>query len=385
MGKRRKRTTRKWRKKGAETGEEAHTILREKNVTGALQSMANDELFVIDKAGGEAGTAEPIHENEKDDSSPRAKQKRKLPRPEKKKVSRSEEDLCDLWAEKKTANSKKTAVPKFVSTFSSTRMRKKKAKVEKLLPTLPSVPYPDAGLSYHPSKDAHEEIMARVMAKEIARADRLASEKLPEVHPVVPVDDLDDENKEESDDDNDDETLREPKRSIVADNSTHARSKTTAQRNRAKRHRQVEAEIAERKRQRVMMHQINMSKKLLSEIEQKEKAREERRKTRGRLREEALAAPDKRTIVVGGKRRLLEPVSKVALTSELKGSLRLMKNNSNVLRDRWHSMLERSKFELGDKQRVRRLEKQQRRKYRPYGKSHWGVEALKVEAKKRAK
>ena len=127
-----------------------------------------------------------------------------------------------------------------------------------------------------------------------------------------------------------------------------------------------------------------MSKKIAASIDIEENERASRRAVRARLREEARSAPNKRTIVVGGKRKLHEPVSTVALSDELNGSLRMMKNNANVLKERYYSMLERGKFSVGDKTKLRKMERQMRKKHRPYGKSHWGVDALKAEAKKRA-
>ena len=84
-----------------------------------------------------------------------------------------------------------------------------------------------------------------------------------------------------------------------------------------------------------------------------------------------------------GKKHLHEPITDIALSDELQGSVRKMKPQGNLLKDRWYSMLERNKFELGDASLIRKMKKQQKRAHRAYGKEKWGVDHLKRESEKR--
>ena len=158
---------------------------------------------------------------------------------------------------------------------------------------------------------------------------------------------------------------------------------TRTQRNRQRRVREAELERMRRKSEKSLKHELHIANTISKEIDKAEKKREERKQIRNELRKEALENPNKREIYIGGKKHLHEPITDIALSDELQGSVRKMKPQGNLLKDRWYSMLERNKFELGDASLIRKMKKQQKRAHRAYGKTKWGVDHLKRESEKR--
>lgn len=378
-GKRHKRTTRKWRKSGEETAKEAMRVLEAKHAQSAMRSLKDSDLFVIDrdkKSGGDAGSGKVSSESVS--TNDRREQGKKRPRREKK-VKRNEQ-IVDIWAssgDNSLTSRTRRGQP------NSNRLRSKRREEEMIKrdrAKIDAVCVPDEGLSYHPAKDAHEEAISEAAAKELARYQRLESEKLPKVNEVDAVDDFSD-----SDEGGDDEgaMVDEDRVSKRSRTGQKDRKKTRADRNRELRHKEMLRRQREAKREKALNHQIRTSKRIQKDIEQREADLRARRSVRDKLREDARLNPTKRTIVIGGKKTIYEPAPEVALSEELRGSVREMKPQGNMLRDRWYSMLERQKFELGDKTTVKRLRKQQKRKHKAYGKTHWGVEFLKKDAKKR--
>jgi len=259
------------------------------------------------------------------------------------------------------------------------RSRRRDAKFVLNAPRIRNVSVPAAGLSYNPSKEAHEDAISEAAAKEYARVERIEKDKIPEPTNAVAVDDY-------SDDEEEDEDQAEETQVVTAKKALVHRSlkKTRAQRNRAKRVKIQELQSKKKKALVQEQHQIFRSTTINKELDASKAAESERRSVRHKLRQEALYQPLNRTVMVGGKKRLLEPCPAVALSEDLKGSLLKMKAQGNVLTDRWHSMLERNKFELGDKERIVKMKKDQRRAHKAYGKAHWGPEALIKDAEKRA-
>jgi nucleolar protein 53 len=364
----RRRKTREWRKKGREVEEEAMKVISRRGHADAMKRVADDQLFQIDVKGSSTKRSEPVF----DEKDLKMKKRKKTPRVEK--TEKSTEQMFDLWG---TSSSKKKGLP----LTNRDRMKRRNKIVIQNQPKISPVVVPKTGVSYNPSKEAHEDAIAEAAAKEISRYARLESEKMPKVNRYVGQSEEEEEDEEEEDDD----SVVKNKEDIAetASTTTSKGKMTRTQRNRQARNRQAQLEILRRKNQKALKHEINMAKKISKDIEKEEKRQEEARNTRDELRKEALINPNKRQIYVGGKKRLHEPMADIALSDELHGSVRMMKPQGNLLKDRWYSMLERNKFELGDASVIRKMKKQQKKAHRAYGKANWGVDHLKRESAKR--
>jgi len=367
MGRKRNRTARKWRKNGEDTEEAALAAIRNQHSKTQLKETPNDDLFVID-----TGKQKKLVKKSNQKATPSDQVARRVAKNKKKSNTRitrqsgsKDESIFNLWA----GSAKDTRVNR--------RAKRRDRKIVKNSRKIKDVVVPSAGISYNPSKDAHQDAMAEAVAKEYARAERLEQEKLPEPTNAIPIDD---NCTTDEDADEDDEVPVEGAKKDLVHRSL---KKTRAKRHREKRAKIQEIERKKKKSKTQLNHQMLLTRKINKELSAAEVVRSERHSLRLQLRHEALVKPIDRIVRIGGKKRKLEPVPDVALSEELEGSLLKMKPRGNVLTDRWHSMLERNKFELGDKERIRRLKKAQRKAHKTYGKAHWGPKAMIRDAEKR--
>jgi len=361
--------------------------MRDQHKANEIKKTPNDQLFVLDTG---AGQKQPTREAKRKaliaSKVTRSAKKRKKVLTE---PASTDGAVFNLWgapkSEERGDNGFKMVESDSVRISATGRRTKRRdAKIVKNAPRIRKVSVPTAGHSYNPSKDAHEDAISEAAATEYARIERLEKEKMPEPTMAIAVDDYTDEEEEEGEDK--DEDKAEDTQLCAAKKPLAHRSlkKSRQQRQRAQRQKLQVIESKKKKAKVQAQHEIFRSKTINKELDARRVAESDRRSMRHKLRQEALDQPLNRTVMVGGKKRLLEPCPEVALSEDLKGSLLKMKAQGNVLTDRWHSMLERNKFELGDKERIPKLKKDQRRAHKAYGKAHWGPAALIKEAEKRA-
>eukprot|EP00938_MAST-03A_sp_MAST-3A-sp1_P003243 g3243.t1 len=368
----RRRKTRQWRKKGRELEDEVMEVIRKKGEEDAMRGVENEQLFKIDKSRSSKQRSSNSSDVFDEDD---LKMKRRKKEPRMEKVRKSSEKTFNLWG---SSNSAKTKKKKGLPHTNKNRMRRRNNLVVRSQPKISPVVVPKTGVSYNPSKEAHEDAIAEAAAKEISRYARLESEKMPEVNRYVGNSEEEEEEEEE-----DEEAEVTENDEMETTTQTTKVKMTRTQRNRQRRVREAELERMRRKSEKSLKHELHIANTISKEIDKAEKKREERKQIRNELRKEALENPNKREIYIGGKKHLHEPITDIALSDELQGSVRKMKPQGNLLKDRWYSMLERNKFELGDASLIRKMKKQQKRAHRAYGKTKWGVDHLKRESEKR--
>ena len=288
-------------------------VIRKRGEADAMRGVADDQLFTIDKGvSSVAKSSGDIF----DENDLKMKKRKKEPRVEK--VQNKSEKMFNLWGSSTNAKTKKG-----LPNTNKNRMKRRDKSVIQSQPKIAAVVTPKSGVSYNPSKELHEDAIAEAAAKELSRYARLESEKMPEVTPYVGDSEEEEEEEEES----------QSKGDVAANNSsnedleqkTKAQIKdkmTRTQRNRQRRAREADLGNIRRKREKALKHEIHMAKTIKKEIEKEEKLREERKQIRDELRKEALENPNKREIYVGGKKRLHEPMTDIALSDELHGSVR---------------------------------------------------------------
>eukprot|EP00903_Cladosiphon_okamuranus_P012394 g11616.t1 len=207
------------------------------------------------------------------------------------------------------------------------------------------------GQSYNPTEDDHEDVLASAVAVELKRQEAIEEEKAP-VSKGMSKETLafivGDDDSESSDEDADGGTSAG---GMSLGKPTPASGKLTrAQRNKQKRVKAAQHELAVRRKKKMMIKSIDQVTALQQEVAEQERFREERRRTKrllkaekARIEAEGAAAGGvfgpSSGVAMWGKRQTNEEVIAgrsvpVNLGEELYGSLRQLKAQGSVLLDK---------------------------------------------------
>lgn len=227
-----------------------------------------------------------------------------------------------------------------------------------------SVEVAHAGQSYHPDKESHQDIIGEALAVELKRkekqdyVDTPLSKGLSEETKALMLGDSDDE--QDSDDeaaDSGDITIVKRKEKI-----------TKAQRNKQKRHRMLQKELEEKKKQKKMLNSVSELKRYQKELKRKEAANKEKKQTVAKLKQDAKRPLGKAVYQqVMHRDPIAAPSLPVALSAELKSSLRKVKPKGSLIEERFESFRDRKMTEkkhVGDHKRVI----QGKKRYKPRNK-----------------
>eukprot|EP00698_Gefionella_okellyi_P015656 TRINITY_DN4430_c0_g1_i2.p1 TRINITY_DN4430_c0_g1~~TRINITY_DN4430_c0_g1_i2.p1 ORF type:complete len:264 (+),score=61.83 TRINITY_DN4430_c0_g1_i2:533-1324(+) len=210
------------------------------------------------------------------------------------------------------------------------------------LPDVAAVEPAHPGASYNPSYSDHQNALGEAVAAEL-RAERkrtqlakkLAVPDHIDVSTIVegpmgllPIDEQF-EDVQHSDSDSDGEG--------VTSRITYNEKKTKQQRNKEKRHNALQIQQLREKRERKRQAQISNAPTLSKQIDHDDKVLNLKRQLRARVEEERSKRPART-----GKHLYRETPTEVLLTSELPPSLRLLKTQGNIAKDRYKSLQKRN-------------------------------------------
>ncbi|KAF2873428.1 ribosome biogenesis protein Nop53/GLTSCR2 [Massariosphaeria phaeospora] len=216
---------------------------------------------------------------------------------------------------------------------------------------IPAVKKPEAGKSYNPNFNDWQDVLNREGDKEVeAEKKRLQeakedAEKMELILAAQAEQEAESDNNESawesewegfSDNDDDGLQLKRPER------------KTPAQRNKVIRRKEAEGQAKHEAKMRATEKQVRRIKELTKSIEQKEKARAAAREMDLVVKQDDTSDEDADEVLRKkrfGKHHIPEAMLEVVLADELQDSLRLLKPEGNLLRDRYRSMMVRGKVE----------------------------------------
>lgn len=201
-----------------------------------------------------------------------------------------------------------------------------------------------AGQSYRPDEEQHQDVIGEALSIELRRKEALDYKNAPiggggmrEETLALIINSSDEESSDEEDSDNDDEP----------DAKAPAKRKeklTRAQRNKQKRFKAEQLALEERRRKKKLMHTLNESKTVAKQVRKEEAMKISRRKEINTLKEEKRAQPIGVNIFekLSEKDPINAPSLPVALTEELKdSSLRRIRPKGSLLTDRMESLISR--------------------------------------------
>lgn len=212
------------------------------------------------------------------------------------------------------------------------------------------------GQSYHPDKAQHQDMVGEALALELRRNEVTTYNATPLSSGMSETTKAlllgsDDENDEDSDDED---------RNAVSDGAIEIRKRkgklTKAERNRLKRHRAAEKEIDERKKAKQLVNSLTEIKRVKKEFNRKEVEDRERKALVQKLKEESERTLGKQVLQNLSQRDPVGvPALPVALTTELRSSLRSIKPKGTLLEDRLESFRDRKMAthkHVGDRKKV---------------------------------
>ena len=235
--------------------------------------------------------------------------------------------------------------------------------------SLIAVDLPHGGQSYKPDKEQHQDVIGEALAIELRRNEAVEDKRTPawngmseQTLAILATGD-DDSSSDEED-------------SEIDGNSTsavfHVKKKqdklTRAQRNKQKRVKAEKARLADRKRMKQFLHQVNESKKISKEVLREQREKMERRDQIKKLQDEKLSQPLGSNILekLVKENPIKAPALPVALSIELDrgggSTLRTVKTKGNLIHDRLHSMADRK---MVNKQRPKRKVTQGKKRMKP--------------------
>lgn len=223
-----------------------------------------------------------------------------------------------------------------------------------------------AGQSYHPDPQQHQNVIGEALALELRRQEAEEYKNTPistgmssETKAIL----MGDESDESSSEDEDAPTIMIHKQKEKL---------TRAQRNRQKRIRAEQKELHERKIAKKRMNAITQAKTLSKELAKQESQNKQRKEQLAALKKEQARTPGTSVLQhVSEKNPLHAPTLPVALTEEISGALRTMKPKGSLLTDRMESFRDRSMAtakHVGDRKRI--VQGNKRRKLKVKAKGH---------------
>ncbi|KAJ3334222.1 hypothetical protein HDU76_006594 [Blyttiomyces sp. JEL0837] len=224
---------------------------------------------------------------------------------------------------------------------------------------IPAIKTPLPGASYNPTFEDHQHILQTALDIELEKEAK--KEKLAKKLAYPPeLDNLDDETFFASDDEDEDEE-QAPEADDTADAKDAAAKKkenarkTKAQRNKEKARKQKEREEQERLQQQQLGNQIKRIRELAKEMESNEKELAKKAQARSDKAEQKVTGPQKL-----GPNPFKPQLIEIKLSEELSDSLRTLKPEGNLFKDRLLSLQERSIIEtrvpVGKRQRWKKKE-----------------------------
>jgi len=241
------------------------------------------------------------------------------------------------------------------------------------LSTVPAVQVATAGTSYNPTFQGHQKLLGEVLKGEIAGIQNLEmlKSKVPKrmtdqeaaeaLYNELNVGFADDTSEEEDSD----EEGEEGEEGIVTKKPIRAENrKTTAQKNKAVRHKLKQVEMRAAKAKKKSEAEIQRVKAIKRELNAKETELEKRARLREEKRIAALAKPRQLA-----KRKFKESKPVYKLTEELAGNLRASKPEGNPIQERFNSMQKRNMVEVRIRVKKRRryqLKDYTKRSYKNY-------------------
>ncbi|KAF9978073.1 hypothetical protein BGZ73_003813 [Actinomortierella ambigua] len=211
---------------------------------------------------------------------------------------------------------------------------------------IPAVKESHPGASYNPTMQdhqnllriAHEEELKLLQEKEKLES-QLAYPK--ELDEMVPFDDRtgglmedSDEEEEEEEEEEEDDEATEGKKKVKG-------KKTTAERNRLARAQETLKKEKEIRKQKELLKQANQLKTIIKTVEEEEAEAEKKRAENESKKEEKARAGMKRV----GKFNIPKERTQVQLQEELAESLRQLKPEGSLMKDRFQSFVERNIIE----------------------------------------
>lgn len=358
-----------------------------------VTSKADDELFVLDNKADHSVVvaAEPKQKKQKKNkglsetdqlkieklkASKTPKELRELAKASKNRISvlRKKKRVLgnarakfDLWGEEPATHKKSNIKPGIGSSLAGTApshsFTKQRPAMKQRDSTI-SVEVAHAGQSYHPDKESHQDIIGEALAVELKRkekqdyVDTPLSRGLSEETKALLLGDTDDEQ------DSDGEAADSGDISIVK----RKEKITRAQRNKQKRHRKLQKELEEKKKQKKMLNSVSELKRYQKELKQKEAANKEKKQTIAKLKQDAKRPLGKSVYQqVMDRDPIAAPSLPVALSGELKSSLRKVKPKGSLIEERFESFRDRKMTEnkhVGDYKKV----VQGKKRYKPRNK-----------------
>ncbi|KAG0365704.1 hypothetical protein BGZ54_006284 [Gamsiella multidivaricata] len=216
---------------------------------------------------------------------------------------------------------------------------------------LPAVKAAHPGASYNPTMQdhqgllllAHNEELRFIREREKVEA-RLAYPK--ELDAMVPFDDqtgglLENSEDEEEEDEEDEEDEGEEGQEGVVKGKRQKGKKSITERNRLARAAETAKKEARIRREKELMKQTNKVKEIMKTVEEEEAEAEERRLENERKKEEREKAGMKRV----GRFNIPKERIHVQLQDELPESLRQLKPEGSLMKDRFQSFVERNLIE----------------------------------------
>ncbi|KAF2473769.1 P60-like protein [Lindgomyces ingoldianus] len=213
---------------------------------------------------------------------------------------------------------------------------------------IPAVTKPEAGKSYNPTLEDWADLLEREGEKEVeAERKRLqeAREDEERLERALAVQSDEESDKNESAwesewegfSDADEETLR----------SKRPERKTPAQRNKINRRKEAERKARHEAKMKEKDRQARRIKELAKTVEEKEKARAAARESAAVVRDDTSSEEGQEVLRKRrfGKHPIPEPTLEVVLADELQDSLRRLKPEGNLLKDRFRSMIVRGRVE----------------------------------------
>mmetsp|Transcript_23040 Transcript_23040/g.33725 ORF Transcript_23040/g.33725 Transcript_23040/m.33725 type:complete len:336 (-) Transcript_23040:145-1152(-) len=276
---------------------------------GVLAGQNDEELFVVDRAGSKNSRRKLNKEREALQSTrvvskvERKLISKQLQDTSNKKKKKQSKELFDLWGDESSS-----AKPNKPS-------NKKKIRV------------PEGGLSYNPSHNDHQDVLAEAVALSIQHEEKLvrkntAFDKVPQIANSVAWTESD-ESESESDDESD--SGAEP-----GTRRTKPKEKLTrAQRNKIRNRNILQNERHKEREERDLMKDIEVLGRHVQSLEKEEKEREAHKEYIKALKEASAAEADGMTY---------DDAAAVPLSDELKGSLRAVKPKGIAVVDRTNAM-----------------------------------------------
>lgn len=219
----------------------------------------------------------------------------------------------------------------------------------------PAIELPEAGTSYHPDYESHQQMLQEALDFYSKKADRSKAEakKMPRIktapEPIVFEESDSEDEKGTANGDNQEEDDDDVEKAPKVNNSHVPRLSKEELKKREKKakHERALAAIAFRKEQNRQAHNV---KRIANAVDDEERMREAKREARKEM-EESLA-PNK--ILRIGPAHYTHRAPEFVLTEDLPGSFRRVKATSSVLEDRFDSLQKRNMVEVRHKSKLKR-------------------------------